>query len=149
MRPAYRPPAPSDAKFICQTWLKHWREQNKNRFIPRHVYFVEEGANLEALLAAVNVTVICNPDHPDQIFGWVAWSKPADVFVLHYAFVKRPYRRLGLFKHALALLHPRLFREEIAVTRMSKEFLEYGLKQKLRAIYNPYLEDLIYEASVR
>lgn len=116
------PGTESARSLVYATWLRSYEASSlaaKN--IPRDVFFAEHHKVIDNLMqrgAAVRVAVL--PDEPDVILGWAVIEGP----VVHYVYVKPPFRKHGLatalladvqrpfrythWTHALRELHPKL-----------------------------------------
>lgn len=105
---AFRPAVPEDLNFIRNSWLKSYRKAHVASRMTDTLYFalwkyaVVSPAIVRAVKGEVILLVACNADIPDQIFGWAATEPREDL--LHYVYVKHPFRRLGLCRQMLALL---------------------------------------------
>lgn len=90
-----RPAIPSDISFIYQTWLKSYKHDSAfGKSVRTSIFFPRYRTILDTLLAKADVLVACHPDNSDIILGYMV-SEP---LVLHYAFVKESFRRLGVAK---------------------------------------------------
>lgn len=97
---------------------------------------------LDGLLKRASCLVACAPDYQEQIFGYVIYEAPGDrigVPVLHWTFVKGPFKRNGIGTRLMAeagftKTQPFLF------THLSNSDLVHGLRKKWPlGKYNPYL----------
>jgi hypothetical protein len=61
-------------------------------FISHQTFTVLYAPIVEKLLHRGKTLVACTPEDPDTIIGWVCYEGP----VLHYAWVKEPYRYSGM-----------------------------------------------------
>lgn len=92
-----RPMRPSDEAFVRDSWRRDFEQEESDRFPTLAEYITAQGAIISHCLARSAVTVACNPDDEDQIFGWVCARRFADVkgrmvVVVHYLYVKRCFR---------------------------------------------------------
>lgn len=97
-----RPALEGDASFIFNSWLKSFRENGLARPVSNEVYYTEQHKLIERLLKTCTTVVACDPKDPASIFGWACYERVDGVFVLHYVYVKHPFRLLGLAKELLA-----------------------------------------------
>lgn len=96
-----RPAAPTDVPFILNSWLRHYHEHGEGaRHVPNDVYFSAQGHHglVVKLLRESTVLVACTDDDQDAILGWACLAPP----VLHYVYVKAPFRRLGIGRALLS-----------------------------------------------
>lgn len=127
-RPAEKP----DLAFIFSSWLKSFRESEFAKGIPTSLYYREHHRLIERLLERAQVLVACNPESPSQIYGWICFER-SRARVIHYVYVKQPFRELGIAKR---LLEAALAGEE------GFFYTHLGItdgKLKERAVYSPYL----------
>lgn len=136
----------ADHAFVIGTWLRSYREDQLSadayaKHIPDDVFYGEEGHRgvVRELLSRHGAFILAHSETPDDMYGFIC----ADLPVLHYLYVKGPFRRLGFGKrlmHHAGFVHTseailETFANVICshATR-SFEFLrrDYG------AIYNPY-----------
>lgn len=133
-----RPATQADVPFIMATWLKSARRQGDRALMTNTVYYQNEKRRIAELLEHARVTVLCNPADHDHIFGWICHQQPIpDVFIVHYAYVKRSYQRQGLAREALMQLWPAFGREQIGITDISPVVAEK--RQKYQLHFNPSL----------
>lgn len=140
MNVCYRPPTTDDAAFIMSAWLSGQRKQGDRVFMTNDVYYDGEKKRVTQLLSRARVVIICEPEEPSHIFGFLAYSNltKADLFILHYAHLKKPYRKLGIMKALIGELFPRAGRDEIAITHVNETMWKIMGKYKLK--YSPFLE---------
>lgn len=127
----------SDSPIIYGPWLKSQRRWGSNAYIRNRIYFEEEKQKIAKILAKSQVIVACNSEDADHVFGWVCYSKLGELLVLHYAFIKASYQKLGIFTQTISHLCPNLGKVEIATTHTSQTGLI--LEPKFKLVYNPYL----------
>lgn len=85
----------SDRSFLFSTWLLglyHGNDWFKE--IDKTVYFKVYKAVVEGIIAHSRVDVACLPDDEDVVLGYVVYSGNT----LHWIFVKKPWRKLGIAK---------------------------------------------------
>lgn len=137
MNVMHRPPNENDIAFIMSTWLKGQRKQGDRAFMTNDVYFDGEKKRLTDILTKVSVIVICNVDDENHIYGWVAFSIVKDLFVIHYAHVKKTYRRVGIMTQTLSSIFPRFSHDETAITHINSHVDQVRKKYRLR--FDPYI----------
>lgn len=104
---AFRPAVEEDTRFILSSWLRSHRDARLARAWTNTVYYRVWHTVARRLLdrtatGEVVVLVACNAEHPDQIFGWVAVEPRRHL--LHYVYVKFPFRRQGIARELLKIL---------------------------------------------
>lgn len=93
-----RPATEIDVPFIFNSWLKSYRGDNFAKGITTTIYFNEHHKVIEELLKTCTVLIAANHDNPQDIFGYVCAERIDGVFVIHFAYTKQTYRRLGVIK---------------------------------------------------
>jgi hypothetical protein len=94
-----REPQEGDVNFMLSTMLKglyygskFWSEVDQESFFSHYEPFIKN------LMIASSVKIACLEDDQDVILGWSMFKQD----VLHFVFVKKSYRKLGIAK----LLYP-------------------------------------------
>lgn len=130
----------SDIPFITNSWLHSFRNGPFVRGCPNRVYYYYQHKILEELLPRGVVLVVCNAQDPDQILGWCCAETFKSALVLHYIYIKHPFRG---WKLANKLINFLLEAEKPpAVFYTHKTRAMYGVEEKLKQknwLYNPYL----------
>jgi ribosomal protein S18 acetylase RimI-like enzyme len=126
-----RPAHAADTAFVVDSWLKSFRSSSGD--VPGPIYWRSHREVVDALLQRANVLVACNPEDASQIFGWAAFEKRAGVLVLHYLYVKEPFRRYGIATRLLRTLSAK----GCQYTHHTKAFAR--MARTWRAHFNPYL----------
>lgn len=101
---ALRPIREEDLPFVTDTWLRSYRETNFA--VPHDQYMETQRRVIKLLLRSSRIAVACDPDDSDQIFGYAVWRPGPGRPLLHWAFVKQPFRRLGVFRRLLTVVDP-------------------------------------------
>lgn len=140
---ALRHPHKEDIPFIFNSWLVSYRHSLHVKNIGNTVYFGEHHKVLERLFKRCDARIACNPDDQNQIYGYVVFERITGTLVVHYCYVKQPYRRLGVC-HQLLTAAGRNKEEPFVYTH--ETFLGNKLSGRFRAMYNPYVFYQGYEA---
>ena len=138
---AFRDPCADDLSFIFASWLKSYRNSDPCTHMLNEVYYGNHKKVVERLLKESQVIMVCNADEPDHIFGYAVYDYIGTMPLLHYIYVKQPYRRFGI-AHQL-YLHVTKGDETAPVMTTHASHVFRALKDKWRLIYNPYLVDRI------
>ena len=140
---------PEDTALVLSNWLRSNRNGSAYANIPNEVYFYWEHRMIEEAWADPTVAwvVACSPTDPTQVYGWLcgqqATTLAGDMFVAHYLYVGKQYRRFGLASRLLATFDARDEAECSESPIVATHISDSG-KQLLRAmnrtyVYNPYL----------
>ena len=137
-----RPMAETDRAFVVNSWLLSFATPQRcgscraeyPRTLRKATYYEEYHALVSQLLERAVVTVACDVEHADQIYGWLCVEPRSRANVVHYAFVKQPFRALGVLRRLVASLPAA---DGLVYTFHSRAATT--LAPKLGAQYNPFL----------
>lgn len=138
----YRQATAADQAFIYNSWLKSFRSMSSwAKAIPAAIYFGNHKLVVAKLLEDSGVLIAANPDDPEQIFGYAVYQPTAGrVAVLHWLYVKHPYRRLGIgteiYRTVLRLAD---HNDELPVVGTHHTSLWDVLETKWSLVFNPYV----------
>jgi hypothetical protein len=132
---------PTDKGFIYQTWLRSFvLGSGFCRGIPRRIAYAYQERLVKKIMETAEVLIVHPRNIPDQIIGYVVVERHRDAgLVLHYAYTKEAYRRLGVAK-MLILAAKGAFgitEKYITCTHMTLDVSRNIKREDL--IYNPYL----------
>lgn len=139
MKCSMRETTAEDLPFIFNSWLKSFRFNEDASRMSNGVYFGYFKELVTGLLESSSIVVACNPDDSTQIYGYAVYDHKEDIdlFVLHYIYVKYPFRNLGIGKRILETVHKELGIEPFVCTFASRVF--DNLKEQYLITYNPFL----------
>ena len=131
-----------DVPFIYNSWLKSYRESPSVRNIPNGVYYNQHHRAIEGVFNGNSpiVLIACNPEYPDQIYGYVVADSEIvgnDSFVaFHWVYCKHTFRgrKIGtaLIEKVLSMCNPTSILYTHYVRSLDKVLKDRGY------IYNPY-----------
>jgi hypothetical protein len=131
-----RPPDLTDKSFIFNSWLKSYRGSAFAKNQCNEVYYNNYKKIVERALVRSMVAVACNPDDYTQVYGYIVYEVlPADNTVVHYIYVKFPYRR---FKIAESLANLSKLGTKPFIATHYTNACEWIFK-KYSIIYDPYI----------
>src|SRR5579859_1846901 len=81
-----------DISFIYNSFLKSLHNSFPIKFVPDTLYYGPQSQIIESLLKTANVMVACYPEDPSEILGYVIYQEIDSALILHYIYVKQPYR---------------------------------------------------------
>ena len=136
-----------DLNFIYHSWLKSYRASwargsNPVRHMNKEIYYDNQKEVIAYLLDNSFVLVAHNPQDSNQIFGYiVAQPTSQGIGIIHYCFVKQPFRNLGIATMLLNEAKAQVGHNPtmpMACTHATGVF--HGvLSKKYNIMYNPYL----------
>lgn len=103
------------------------------------VYFAEMHEVIKGILNAPNTTLIvaCDRDDSSTIFGYAVAQQIGAALVIHWVYVKHPFRNFGVGRHLEAAVKGTVPHESIAYTLATK--LTDVLTRKDQYVYNPFI----------
>lgn len=102
-----RAPRPGDMPFILDSWQRSFSRSPFAGVVPNSKWMETARTLVSALLArGAKLVVACNPEDEDQILGWACAEEDDRKCVVHYVYVKDPYRKDGLSTELLGALLP-------------------------------------------
>lgn len=123
-----------DLNFILSSWLKSYRQSSQfAKHIPSRLYFEWHQKVIKRILErqTTRVRVAYTPEAPEVILGYFVAEEQGDIWVAHYLYVKKAFRRFGIAKE--------LFNNVgyMEYTHMTDE-CRWILNKVLSLVYNPY-----------
>ena len=136
-----------DINFILATWLKSFRGSDVSRGIPSEILFSEHQNLIKNILLNSTVTMLVSSEDSTQILGYIVHD--INLPIVHYIYVKYPYRKLGLARHLFNNFYNDRFElnQHIHCTHRTNYSRWGDLKDKYKLVYNPYLLELSYAKS--
>ena len=127
---ALRPKQADDESFIYSSWLRSYRSSPIVTHMNNDVYYDNHKLVIKKLLEISDVMIACNPEDPDQIYGFICYEPG----IIHYLYVKYPFRKMGLAKYLLSSIPS-------DATKIIITHLTSSVKSRLNdeMIYNPYI----------
>ncbi len=92
-----------DKPFVLSSWLKSHRAHCG--WASSEDFFRVHREVAEGLMARGRVLVACQKDDPEAIVGWLC-SEVGTSLTVHYAYVKRAFRRCGVARTLIVLSNP-------------------------------------------
>ena len=124
----------SDVNFIYNSWLKSLKQSFD--CIDNKIFYDNHKKIIEKILSTATVTVCCNPEDEEQIFGYIVHEKYTDLSLVHYIYVKHTYRKYGFATKLIDSVENNSGLPHIA-TSHTRMFEIIGPKWGL--IFNPYI----------
>lgn len=138
----YREFREDDEAFIFNSWLKSFQEGSRwASEIPPQIYFANHKKVVAQLLKDSGIVIAANPESTDQIFGYGVYQpSTGGVTVLHYIYVKHPYRKLGIGRDVVQMIR-RLSNHDDALPMVASHIGSSwdAIREKWNLVYNPYV----------
>jgi GNAT superfamily N-acetyltransferase len=128
----------ADIPFITSSWLKSFRDAPFMGSCPNDIYFFDQHRVIESLLPRCITLVAVNEDDSDQILGWCAAELIDTALVVHYMYVKHPFRKLGIAKRMLGTLQATESPPAVFYTHKTPAVPKLKLRER-GIIYRPLL----------
>lgn len=126
----------ADIGFIFNSWLKSYKNSAFSKYIANPVYFDLHHKVIESILKRSKVLIAAQPSDPTRIFGYVCVEEVSGTHVVHYAYTKESFRKMGLLK---LLIEEAQLPDMVFYTHSTVSSSMVLPKIGKRAIYNPYL----------
>lgn len=94
----FRPLDPDEMGFVMDSWFRSYRSSEWAGVIPNHLYYPTMREMLASLIArgAKILAAVSRGPTEDRVIGYVCYETKPTEAVVHYCYVKDPFRRLGL-----------------------------------------------------
>lgn len=136
----------SDIPFIIDSWLKSYAEKGIE-FSSKESYFKSYPQFIKDIIESSYLYIVCLPEDSDTILGWMCFEPRNNQYILHYIYVKHPFRKFGIAKYLFKIYEKINSNKQIIyshktnhldnIISISKDNWIYNLKDKLE--FNPYL----------
>lgn len=96
-----------DWAYLYATWLKHYKfSSDFAKRIPHSIFFHKHHLLIGSILRKKEtVTLIAYPkDSPEIIVGYITYEKPSTRPVIHFIYVKRAFRKMGVARELIEVL---------------------------------------------
>lgn len=135
-----RPFVTDDARCVVSDWVRSYASNRVGPPLLGPVYKAGQTALVERLLKRCDVLVATHADTPDLILGWCVAERHSDALLVHFAYVKSAFRRLGVASLLLAGFgwgrgQPLHYTHHVAFTKT------HG--RRMGAVFNPYLGGIL------
>lgn len=104
--------------------------------VPKELYRSGQMKLMARLIQSCSCYVACAPEELTQIYGWMVFEKIGEIGVLHYIYVKHPYRRFGIGGKIFSMLE--CDRTVPVIATHATMYLNH-VKDKWNLTYNPYM----------
>lgn len=130
----------TDRDYICRTMLySHFSLSSHARKINRDSYMSGQNKIINSLLSYAKTLIVADPEDSDIIYAFIVYEQGLGEFdVIHYAHVRKDFRKLGLLKNLVQVIKTK---ERLAISHTNDEIKAAKLKQYYNTVhYDPYLQ---------
>jgi GNAT superfamily N-acetyltransferase len=91
-----------DTPFVVRSWVESSHNGPVGRLHRKGTWHPQQASLATHLIATQPCLVAHQDGDRDQLYGWVCFAEPeGSELVVHYVYVKRPFRRFGIARHLL------------------------------------------------
>lgn len=83
-----------DIPFVKSTWLAHQSYNEPFKHMNEFEFKTNYSKTLDFILPHLDILVICNKEHEDQIYGYICFFND----ILNFIYIKGMYRNMGFSK---------------------------------------------------
>lgn len=135
-----RPPKTEDVAFIASTWLNNFKNSSKfGQNIKKGIFYDNHAKIVNRILSKTNHVYIAHlPDDEDTIIGYMVGDAIDDTCnVIHFIYVKQPFRNFGVMKELL--IHSEIDLSTALYTHETYVGADIIKTKYPGMIHNPYL----------
>lgn len=126
----------SDIPFIYDTWMKCMETSSPiGRLMHARVYKKNLRAMIDGILKISQVSIACNPEDPDQVYGYVVHRMLHSIPVISFVHVKHTFRNMRICANLLIPIT-----EGKACIATSKHEYLGRVFRKYNIVYNPFID---------
>jgi hypothetical protein len=118
----------TDLNFVYDSWIRSYKVKlSPNSFNDEErEYKAKMRKRIDDLISrGAMFQVACDPEEPSTIFGWCCFTVIGDVPVLHYVYVKKPFRGQHIVRRLLEGLKPKMASHSTRLGERSIHDIEY------------------------
>lgn len=127
-----RPMVEHDTNFIYNSWLKSAQADHD---LPNSKFFDSYRDHIKEILKRSKVIVACDPEDPTFLHGYMVCQQVEGVFILHWVYVKAPFRKMGVASDLIRSEFPALKQEPLVITYKNNK--RSKMYESLKTIYKP------------
>jgi NDP-sugar pyrophosphorylase family protein len=126
-----------DRNFILNSFLQSYVNHSNYSYVAKSIYYKNQAKIIEFLLETASCLIICFPEAPDEIMGYIIYEYVANSLVIHWLYIKTLHRYHRLSENIIDKLLPSPSAVIIA-THIPNYFGKLKEKSKYHMIYDPY-----------
>ena len=123
-----------DVNFILNSWQRSFKHSLKD--CSESIYNAKHEKLIIKLLSKCQCLMAVNPEDLYQIYGWVCFDALKEIGIMHYMYVKHPYRKYGIGTQLFKMIeHDKKY--PCMVSHTTRHYKH--IKNKWNLTFNPYL----------
>lgn len=126
-----------DANFVASSWKQSLRKEYPK--LTKDQFFELINPLIDGILGKSSVLVVCDPEMPKFIHGYLVYKIVDGIAVMHFAYVKESFRKFGVFKSMLDEIKARSGGALVGTFKRSKDGWVYD---KYQIIHKPNLKEI-------
>lgn len=134
--------APTDGErhLILNSWLKSFKRNEMVGQMFTETYFENYRPLVQIIIKASKTLFACNPEDPNQLYGFVVYRQLDDVTIISCVYVKHTFRKMGVARRLVEHITRNAEdpRARAFITHAMWWFEETIKRNGL--IYNPFLD---------
>jgi hypothetical protein len=151
-----RAPTPDDTNFVIKSWMESSHASDFAVYIPDDIWYDKHKKVITNLIERSLISVLCDTEDPTHMLGFTVYEIIEDVLILHFLYIKYPYRNFGFSKQILQSIYPKFKEQDFFITHIDRTVLRVKKnykgdqyvdknswflknKEKFKMHYNPYL----------
>lgn len=127
---------PLDMGFIYTSWASYERHNTSAHLAPHSLFDEEQLAKMNYLAERSTMLIINLQQETDTIIGFIVFKINQDQTILHYAFIKSPFRNKGILTNILHYINPT--KKSFILTAEPNPIVFKHLTKTFSIIYDPF-----------
>jgi hypothetical protein len=122
--------------------------------VPDNLYFREMKKEIDTLLERSTTYILCNEEDAEQIYSYAVIERLQGDLVIHFAYTKSFFWKMGLMKKLLLSIEPNIQAVGATITFFAPSFQDekfsvngrsfwLHLRDKYKLVYNPFVKGLM------
>ena len=132
----------ADKPFIYNSYMFSYHDYSDLRIVPKILYNTNQLEVINWLFAHAEILIICFPEEPDAIIGYIIHQIVNNVLIIHYVYIKNSFRGQGMFQKIVEPLVPLTTEETTTVIATHITTGYFKVRNKINKVimtYDPYL----------
>ena len=121
-----RAPTNQDGSFIIDSWVREAREHYPANLVDKSLFYNEEKEIVKVLISKSLILIACNPEDPEQIYGYMVFEKVADIPIIHFLYVKLLFRENGIARHLINSVFEDFGKKKTVISHIPRSRKEDG-----------------------